>query len=240
MNKLHREILKGIKETSLLELKDIDKNTKVWGVNYSGTKRLNYKLSQPGVRHIAKKWIKKHKDISLEGFINLLNSLYQGQSHDERLFGGILLEYQPKLRKQIDPFLINSWLNNAEGWSEVDSLCQMCFGQKEMLTNWLVWKKLLEQLVKDKNIHKKRASLVLLTKPVRESDDNMLSNLAFNNIDKLKKEQDILVTKAISWLLRDLIKNHRKEVEEYLDKNVNILPKIALRETRNKLRTGRK
>ena len=82
--------------------------------------------------------------------------------------------------------------------------------------------------------------MVLLTKPVRESDDVRLADLAFSNIDKLKENREILVTKAISWLLRDLINNHRQRVEEYLKANQDTLPKIAIRETRMKLLTGRK
>jgi 3-methyladenine DNA glycosylase AlkD len=80
----------------------------------------------------------------------------------------------------------------------------------------------------------------LLTKPVRDSDDTRLADLAFANIDKLKQDREILVTKAISWLLRDLIKNHRQKVEKYLQKNEDTLPRIAVRETRTKLLTGRK
>jgi len=37
-----------------------------------------------------------------------------------------------------------------------------------------------------------------------------------------------------------LIKHHRQEVEDYLKDNSDSLPKIALRETRNKLKSGRK
>ncbi|MBI2314815.1 DNA alkylation repair protein [Candidatus Daviesbacteria bacterium] len=35
-----------------------------------------------------------------------------------------------------------------------------------------------------------------------------MADLAFENIDKLKAEKDVLITKAISWVLRSLIKNH--------------------------------
>ncbi|MDP2951009.1 MAG: DNA alkylation repair protein, partial [bacterium] len=64
--------------------------------------------------------------------------------------------------------------------------------------------------------------------------------LAFENIEKLKPEKDILITKAISWLLRNLIKYHKKEVADYLKKNKNSLPKIAVRETEKKIKTGKK
>ena len=78
----------------------------------------------------------------------------------------------------------------------------------------------------------------MLTKPLRESADLRLARLAFANIGKLKSDKDILITSAVSWLLRALIKNHRQEVEDYLKDNSDSLPKIALRETRNKLKSG--
>lgn len=150
------------------------------------------------------------------------------------------MEYLPKLRKELDPFLLDSWLDYAHGWAEVDCICQSNFTAEELLGNWDKWSKLLDRFVKDKNVHKRRASLVLLVKAVGQSMDIRLSDLAFANIELLKSEKDILITKAISWLMRSLIKNHRKELEEYLAKNENSLPKIALRETRRKLLTGKK
>jgi 3-methyladenine DNA glycosylase AlkD len=132
------------------------------------------------------------------------------------------------------------WLNRVQGWAEVDSLCQSKFTAIEVLENWKEWKRLLTKLASDNNVHKKRASLVLLTKPARDSNDPRLADMAFMNIDKLKAERHILITKAISWLLRDLIRHNRQRVERYLRENEETLPKIAVRETRTKLLTGRK
>lgn len=96
------------------------------------------------------------------------------------------------------------------------------------------------KLAKSEEISKRRASLVLLTKPVRDTYDERLLKLALGNIDRVKGEKDILITKAVSWLLREMVKNYRKEVEEYLDANEDSLPKVAVRETKVKLKTGKK
>jgi 3-methyladenine DNA glycosylase AlkD len=109
-----------------------------------------------------------------------------------------------------------------------------------LLGDWTTWKKLIKSFVKDKNISKRRASLVLLTKSLRQSDDIKLSKLAFENIEKLKHEKEILITKAISWLLRSLVKFHSKQLSIYLKENRDTLPKIAYREAYCKLTTGRK
>lgn len=240
MHRYHQEILAEIKKISPKAEVFTKCNHGVDLNRYMRTSKPMYNLSSEQGRVIAKNWAKSHPDLSLADFVVTLNSLYQGQTHTERTFGGRLLEYYPKLRGQLDPQLVKKWLTGAQGWGEVDSLCQSSFPAKEVLAKWPEWKKLLEELVSDPDVHKRRACLVLLCKSVRESEDPRLSEQAFANLERLKGEKDILITKAISWLLRDLIKNHRQEVGGYLDKNLETLPRIAVREARNKLNTGKK
>jgi 3-methyladenine DNA glycosylase AlkD len=170
-----------------------------------------------------------------------LDSLYsKATTFEEMDVAARLLGISSKLRQEINPQKLDYWLNFTKGWAEVDLLCQSNFTAEEILGNWKVWKKLLIKFSKDKNIHKRRASLVLLIKAVRGSKSTKLSNLAFKNIEYLKSEKEILITKAVSWILRSLIKNHKKEVSLYLEKNKDSLPKIAVREVSNKLKTGKK
>lgn len=234
MNKYHQEILNTIKKYSKKE-KQTSKS-----IQYLGHNHLYYGLSVPQKRQIAKEWIKLHKDIKQNEFTDLLNSLLRGESYDEKSLGGILLGYLRGLREQVEPVLLDNWLNYLEGWGEIDSLCQSNFTAEEMLAKWREWEQLIKSFANSENISKKRASLVLLTGVVIQSDDKRLVNLAFYVIDKLKSEKSILVTKAISWLLRDLIKHYRNRVEEYLRKNANSLPKIAILEVTNKLMYGKK
>jgi len=236
MNKYHQEILRAIKAEAKINSSHQSHNPQ----KYEGHNDFVYPLNNLSMRKIAQKWIREHPRLSLKELINLLNSLYQGKSSNEKSMGGMLLGYLPKLRKQVPPQLIDEWLNHLRGWCQVDSLCQSNFSANDLLLNWPQWKNLLIKLSKDDNINKRRASLVLLVKPVRNSQDSRFIKIAFQNIDRLKTENNILITKAISWLLREMIKKHRDLVKEYLEKNLNQLPKVAIRETKNKLLTGRK
>lgn len=233
MNKLHHKLLGEIKKVA----EGIEKKAPK---GYLGSGHRRYGLSNPQKREIAKVWKKDNKDISVADFVDLLDSLFQGESYDEKTLAGMLLGYMTRQRKEVGPEKVNEWLEELEGWAEIDSLCQSNFAAKEMLENWKEWKKWLKKLRKSGNVVKQRAALVLLVKPVRDSDDQRLADLAFDNIDYLKSEDDKLITKAVSWLLRTLIKKHRQRVKEYLDDNENSLPAIASRETRRKLETGRK
>jgi 3-methyladenine DNA glycosylase AlkD len=208
--------------------------------NYIGTAKTCYAIGASTERQTVRNWINKHPDLEASEFVDLLNSLCLGESCNEISLAGELLESLPKLRNNIEPGCLDIWLNKVQGWGEVDSICQSKFSAKEVLARWGRWKSLLTKLAIDDNVHKRRASLVLLTKPVRDSGETRLADLAFANIDRLKQDREILVTKAVSWLLRGLIKNHRERVEKYLRENEDRLPRLAVRETRTKLLTGRK
>jgi 3-methyladenine DNA glycosylase AlkD len=236
MNRYHLELISEVKAHA----KKVPQFQMEKFKNYVGTTKTLYSIGTEAERRIIREWIKNHPDLKPSEYIELLTSLFHGESINEISIASKLLESMPKLRKQVKPKYLDTWLNGVQGWAEVDSLCQSKFTADDLLQNWEEWENLLHKLVSNQNVHKKRASLVLLTKPVRDSEDPKLAEIAFANVDMLKDERHILVTKAISWLLRDLIKHHRQRVEAYIRDNINTLPKIALRETRAKLLTGRK
>lgn len=219
---------------------DATKYQKEREISYVGTQKSSYFIKTEVRRQIVRNFIKEHPDLSFDEFITLLTSLSKGKSHDEISIVGTFLAYLPKYKIKIHLTALDHWLDNVEGWAEVDGICQSKFSADEMLKDWPNWRMLLLKLAKDHNVHKKRASLVLLTKPVRGSNDSRLKISAFDLIDTLKREKNILITKAISWLLRDLVKYHTVEVKTYLDNNQNSLPKIVTRETKRKIETGRK
>lgn len=234
MNLFHQELLEEIKKAAK-KPRQVSESA-----NYLGTRHFHYGLSVPQKREIVKNWVKKHPNLKLNEFVALLKSISAGNSYEEKGMVGSLLVYCSKLRKEIDPEILGELLEDRLGWAEVDSLCQSTFTVEEVLSKWDNWERIISKLNHNKNPHKKRASLVLLTRLVRDTNDKKFLNIALHCIDFLKTEKDILITKAVSWLLRDMIKNFRTEVAEYLNQNSNTLPKIVVREVKNKLSTGKK
>ena len=234
MNKYHQELLKNIQNASKTKYKYQSSE------KYLGTKRTYYGLNTATKGEVLKKFKKTQAELTFKEYVDLLNSLYKGDSFDEKTAAGSLLWFYPEHRKNLDPKLLDKWLEELEGWAEIDCTCQSSFTAEEMLDSWQIWKKLLTEFAASKNISKRRASLVLLTQAVRQTVDERLSKLAFENIEKVKHEKDILITKAISWLLRSMVKNYKNEVKEYLYENKDSLPKIAVRETTRKIETGKK
>ena len=235
-NALHREL------TNELEKHVGQKHKFSMGIQrYIGTNKPCYSISASSRKEMLRKWLLDHRNLTFEEYRELLLSLAQGESHEEISLVGALLGAFPKLRGiLLEPEILNELLERTEGWAEVDSIAQSNFTAREILADWERWRKVILELSENSNAHKRRAALVILTMPVREARDQHLANLAFQLIEKLKGEKDILITKAISWILRDLIKNFREEVEEYMKDKGDTLPAIARREVKRKLETGRK
>jgi 3-methyladenine DNA glycosylase AlkD len=234
MNVHHRQIRKIINDS-------VDKKKNKFDVaNYLGSSSIYLNISVPKKRRLIREWAKENKDITYKEFVPLLNSLVQSTTFQEKSSVADLLVCFSEYRKQIPPSSLDRWLDHLSGWAEIDSLCQSTFMPGEILMKWDSWEKLIIKLSNDKNINKRRASLVLLTKAVRKQKDKRLKKLAFESISKLENEREILITKAVSWLLRELSFQYRSELKVYLSKHKENLPSIAYREAMNKLLTGRK
>jgi 3-methyladenine DNA glycosylase AlkD len=208
--------------------------------SYGGSGRPFFNVSVPDRRAIIKRWLAGHKTITADAFFAVVDSLTQGQSHEEKTLAGMLVAANRKARPLVSTRDIDRWLGRLNGWAEVDTWCQNVFKAEDMLADWLAWRGLIDQLSRDANINKRRAALVLLNGPVHYSPDPRFRDLAFTVLERLKPERPILITKAVSWLLRSMITQHRDAVVAYLAANETSLPAIALRETRTKLKTGTK
>ncbi len=233
-NPYHKEILTLIKNLSG------QPNEHTFSDSYLGNSHPRYPINAPTLRIIAKEWTKDHRQLSSKEFEKLLSSLIQGVSSTEKIMAGILLDASNKEQRKFDPKVFDSWLNHLEGWAEVDSVCTGQYTVTEIPVNFRTWKKILDNFSKSKNINKRRASMVLLCSPVRKVHDTELAATAFQIINWLKKEKPILITKAISWLLRSMVKLYKPEVEQFVSENEESLPKIAVRETKVVLLTGKK
>lgn len=230
----HKEILKLIKQNSGTPTKH------TFSDSYLGNSHPRYPISNPVLRGVLKDWMVKHRHLSVNEFEKLLTSLFEGISSTEKSAAGMMLDYATHDQKQFNPKIFDIWLNHVIGWVEVDTLCTSKYTRTEITAQWKRWKPLLIKFSKSKNIQKRRASIVLLCVPLRRPENAELVEVALQNIDRLKIEKEVLITKAISWVLRSMVKNYRKSVLAYLTDNKTTLPAIAVRETMKKLMTGRK
>jgi 3-methyladenine DNA glycosylase AlkD len=189
---------------------------------------------------MTRRWIADHRTLSPAEVLAVADSLTRGESHEEKTLAALLIRAHALARRAVRPADLERWLGRLNGWAEIDSFCQNAFTAGEMLAAWAVWRTLIEGLSRDGDINKRRASLVLLTGPVHYCDDPRFRDLALATIDTPKAERPILITKAVSWLLRSMATRHPATVARYLADNRSSLPAIAVRETTIKLATGTK
>ncbi len=238
MHRYHREILKQF------ELGAANPENRTSGKQkadtYLGSKRRTFHLRNAVKRRMLKDWYRDHKDLSYDEFIEFLDSLSRGDTLEEvSSIGELLLLYKDH-RHRLELGKLVEWLSRMQGWAEIDSLCQMPFDEKDILSRWGAWRDLLHRLVRSDYVAHRRASIVLLVKTARHTEDTRVAELIFENVDRLKSEKDILITKAISWVLRELSRKQPELVRDYVEANKDSLPAIAVREVMRKLTTGRK
>ncbi len=205
--------------------------------SYGGSGRPFYNVSVPARRRIAKAWLTANEHEPVGRVLETVESLFSGVSHEEKTLACLLLD--KRVRASVSPADVERWLGQLNGWAEVDSLCQNTFAS-EILDGWPRWSRMIKTLSKSEDINRRRAALVLLTRPVHLSADAKVRDLAFEVIEQLKGEKAILITKAVSWLLRSMTAYHAGAVRRYLAQEAASLPKVAIRETMTKLRTGTK
>ena len=220
---LQPEILREIKKNSGKPTEHTFLDT------YLGNTHPRYPISAPVLRRIAKDWMKSHRDLPAKDFAALLTDLIEGESATEKFMAGILLDYSTSEQRKFNPVLFDGWLNHLEGWAEVDAVCTGAYTIHEIVNQWSKWKPLIIKFSRSKNINKRRASLVLFCSPLSRFSDKRLAETALVIVDRLKEEKPILITKAISWMLRSMTKYNREALELYLQKNAATLPTIALR-----------
>jgi 3-methyladenine DNA glycosylase AlkD len=233
-DKLHTEILSIIKANSG------SPTLHTFSDSYLGNTHPRYPIDVPTLRVIAKEWMRANKNMTAARFQKLLTSLIKGKSSTEKTMAGILLDASTKEQRKFNPFCFDGWLDHLVGWSEIDSVCTGKYTITEIPPNFEAWKKLLLGFSKSKNINKRRASLVFLCSPLSQETNAPLARLALTIIDKLKNEKEILITKAISWLLRSMVRYHKSMIADYVKSNRESLPAIAVRETMVKIETGKK
>ena len=234
LNTYHAEILKSIQ-------KHAGRPTKhTFSDSYLGNSHPRYAIGVPSLRKIAKDWMRSHRDLGAVEFAAMIESFIKAPSSTEKCMAGILLDNSTKEQRKFDPILFDNWLDHLEGWAEIDSVCTSKYTKTEITGQWKSWKSLITRFSKSRNINKRRASLVIFCSPLRSIKDERMADLALATVDRLKSEKSILITNAISCVLRSMENLYRERLQLYLKVNAATLPRVAVRETTIKLTTGLK
>jgi 3-methyladenine DNA glycosylase AlkD len=207
---------------------------------YLGTKRKFLNVKSPDRDKILREVAREIKEFDNEDVHTMLNDLMLSDTYEYINFAGKLLAVSALAKGSINFNDLERWVSPTTGWAECDSICQSLFDEGDAFKNWNEWQKMIVKFSKSNNIQLRRASLVLQVKPNGKSNNPKLRKLAFETVNKLKGEKSVLITKAISWLLRAISDQNKDDTKKYLLANKTTLPSIAFRETMKKIETGRK
>jgi 3-methyladenine DNA glycosylase AlkD len=132
-----------------------------------------------------------------------------------------------------------------EGWRRGLHNWEMTDGLGWVMALWLLGDPdtrldYLWELIADEDVWSRRLALVATTPINRGHTGFTIPDLTLELVDRAKAERHPMITKAVSWALREMTKSHPDQVAAYLEENREVLASHVVREVSNKLRTGLK
>ncbi len=198
-----------------------------------------YGLRVPILREIARDWQRAHHKVAREDLFALVEALWDGESREERMVALELLQHYARWIPDLTWARFERWRPGLDNWELTDVLGVAVLGP------WVLGDpdarvKHLWDLIAEENVWSRRLALVSTVGLNRGRKDISFPGLTLELIDQVKGERHPMITKAISWTLRELTKRHPEQVATYLEGNRGVLAGHIVREVSNKLETGRK
>ena len=196
-------------------------------------------VRMPDIRQIAKDWKRAHKGVSPDELMPLVEALWDGDSQEERILAMELLQSHRRLILKLDWDHFDRWRRKVENWALTDML------GSRVLAPWMLAEPesrlgYLRGLIEDEDLWSRRLALVV-TCPINRGHTGLtIPELTLELVGLVKAERDPMITKAVSWALRELSKTHPGSVAAYVDRERETLAAHVVREVQNKLRTGLK
>jgi len=198
-----------------------------------------YGVRVPELRGISRLWHRSHKQVSRQDLLALVEALWNGGAREEAVLAIELLQRYSRWIPELTWQDFERWRVKLDNWEVTDGL------GARVLAPWLLAdpdQRLhhLQELIADPGVWSRRLALVA-TVPINRGHTGLtLPDLTLELVDQVKTKRDSMIVKAVSWALRELTKTHPERVAAYLDENEDQLAAQAVREVRNKLRTGLK
>jgi len=196
-----------------------------------------YGIRTPENRRLAHSWHRAHRDTASRDVLELVESLWNAESRDERMLGLEILRLHPDIVRDLDRQRLDRWRRDIDNWGVCDFLGGGVLGPwaEADPAGRLSY---LEDLTGDPRLYSRRLSLVAGVHLNRDGD--AFGAWTLRQVDRLIDERDPMITKAVSWVLRQMTRHQAPEVAAYLESRGDRLAALPRREVRNKLETGRK
>ena len=108
---------------------------------------------------------------------------------------------------------LDKYVRCLHGWSKIDSFTGSLL--RDVLFRYPdEFIKLVQSWNQDEDLWLRRASVVLFTRKVAKS--GQFNDIALELCDKLVYDSDLLVQKGVGWSLKDLMRNDKERIIEYV------------------------
>ncbi|MCK5483935.1 MAG: DNA alkylation repair protein [Gemmatimonadetes bacterium] len=194
-------------------------------------------IRTPDNRRLARTWRRAHRETDPELVLSLVESLWNAESRDERALGLEILYLHPDIVRDLAPARFDRWCLDIDNWGVCD------FVGTRILGPWVEADSVsrlayLEELVGDPHLYSRRLGLVASVHLNRNGTE--FGEWTLKQVDRLIDERDPMITKAISWSLRQMTRHQSSIVDAYVESRADRMAALPRREVRNKLSTGRK
>ena len=187
------------------------------------------------MRAIAREWSRQGFDPHFVAAV--CDDLWGRAVREEMVVSALIHGRSVVTRSVLTVARFDRWAPNLDMWETTDQLGMSLVGPW-IADDLRARSTVLRELASRANPWLKRLSLVCAAHLGRHDD------VGFGPIEDtvlmVVDERRAAMPKAISWVLRSHLKYRRADVLEFVDAHAEVLPAIAVRETRRKATEGRK
>jgi len=186
----------------------------------------------PKLRAIARRWSRDNADASSLDRRKLVLELWKSPTREEQLLALWVLETLGELTEWRDLALLRGGLDS---WEPTDQMAHLVadFIERDVESR----SHHVTDLAASEHLWTIRLGVVTLS---QLNHRGLAKDLTTDVIDQVRHHRDPMITKAVSWALREFASKWPGPTRSYLKARGDELPAIAIRETRNKLATGKK
>ncbi len=198
-----------------------------------------YGVKVGDIRRTVRTWHREHPEAMPAEVADLADALWNAEVREEMVTAALLLGHSRAARAHMGLRRADRWAKSLDNWETSDAMAA-----------WLVAPsvaddptrgyRMLDTLTTRRNPWARRVGLVGCIGTGRTPEAAGWWPRVEEIVMRLAADREASIPKAISWVLRTHLKHARSSVERLLDERSADLPAIAVRETRNKLRTGTK
>lgn len=194
-------------------------------------------IRTPDNRRLARSWHRSNREADPDLVLSLVERLWSAESRDERTLGLEILYLHPEIGGALGRDRFDRWRLDIDNWGVCDFLGTRILGpwaetDPESRLSYL------EDLIGDPHLYSRRLGIVASVHLNRHG--SAYGAWTLGQLDRVLDERDPMITKAVSWALRQMTKDQASDVAAYLESRGERIAALPRREVRNKLMTGRK